>query len=73
MSPAPKPSKTDIVGDFRRAQILDAARESFARDGLAGTTVDGIARRAGLAKGTVYLYFKSKDEVLRTINELLAK
>lgn len=67
MRPAPRPTKTEIVTDFRRAQILEAARESFAADGVAATTVDGIARRAGVAKGTVYLYYKSKEEVLRQI------
>jgi TetR/AcrR family fatty acid metabolism transcriptional regulator len=67
MSPDPKPSKTSVVTDFRRSQILEAARESFVRHGLAGTTVDGIAKTAGVAKGTVYLYYKSKDELLRQL------
>jgi len=67
MSISVKPSKTEVVTDFRRAQILDAAREAFARQGLAGTTVDGIAKRAGVAKGTVYLYYRSKEEILRQV------
>ena len=58
-------TKTDVVADFRRTQILDAARDSFIANGLSGTTVDGIARTAGVAKGTVYLYYRSKDEILR--------
>ena len=57
-------TKTALVTDFRRSQILDAARQSFVARGLAGTTVDGIARTAGVAKGTVYLYFRSKAELL---------
>lgn len=65
MSSRARPSKADVVSDFRRRQILDAARQSFVRDGIAGTTVAGIALSAGLAKGTVYLYFKSKEEILR--------
>lgn len=60
-------TKTDVVTDFRRAQILDAARRSFIDKGLSGTTVDGIARTAGVAKGTVYLYYRSKDEILRQL------
>ena len=60
-------SKTAVVTDFRRSQILGAAREAFAKHGLAGTTVDGIAKRAGLAKGTVYLYYRSKDDILRQV------
>jgi AcrR family transcriptional regulator len=64
-SPVSRASKAEVVSDFRRAQILEAARQSFARHGLGATTVDDIARAAHVAKGTVYLYFKSKDEILR--------
>lgn len=67
MSSPTKPSKTDIVTDFRRSQLLDAARERFGKHGLAGTTVDGIAKSAGVAKGTVYLYYKSKEDILRHV------
>lgn len=67
MSSLPRPSKADVVSDFRRAQILDAARQNFIRHGVVDTTVDGIARTAGVAKGTVYLYYKSKDEILRQV------
>ncbi len=67
MSSLKKPSKNDVVTDFRRSQILDAARESFAKIGLAATTVDDIARRAGVAKGTVYLYYRSKEAILQQI------
>jgi AcrR family transcriptional regulator len=64
---AHKLNKTDIVTDFRRNQVLAAARERFSKHGLAGTTMDGIAQAAGVAKGTVYLYFKSKEEIFRQI------
>ena len=67
MSITARPTKAAVVTDFRRSQILDAARESFARYGLVGSTVDGIAKRAGMAKGTVYLYYRSKDEILRQL------
>jgi TetR/AcrR family fatty acid metabolism transcriptional regulator len=67
MSLSPKPSKADIVTEFRRAQILDAARTEFATHGVGETTVDLIARAAGVAKGTVYLYYRSKDEILRQL------
>jgi TetR/AcrR family fatty acid metabolism transcriptional regulator len=53
------------VQDFRRGQILAAARKVFARHGLDGATVEHIARAARVAKGTIYLYFKSKDEILK--------
>ena len=67
MSSPDRTTKTDVVADFRRGQILEAARQNFIRHGLADTTVDGIARSAGVAKGTVYLYYRSKDEILRQL------
>jgi AcrR family transcriptional regulator len=63
MSP-PVRTKAAVVADFRRAQILDAARASFARHGLRGTTMDDIARRARVAKGTIYLYYRSTEQIL---------
>jgi TetR/AcrR family transcriptional regulator, fatty acid metabolism regulator protein len=48
----------------KRARILDAAVRVFAEHGFFGATVAGIARAAGVADGTIYLYFKSKDDVL---------
>jgi TetR/AcrR family fatty acid metabolism transcriptional regulator len=67
MSSTTRPTKADVVSDFRRGQILDAARQSFIRSGVDGTTVDDIARIAGVAKGTVYLYYRSKDDILRQL------
>ena len=64
---AQKLNKADVVTDFRRSQVLAAARERFSKHGLAGTTMDGIAKAAGVAKGTVYLYYKSKEDILRQI------
>ena len=64
---AQKLNKADVVTDFRRAQVMAAARERFTKHGISGTTMDGIAQAAGVAKGTVYLYYKSKDEIFRQI------
>jgi len=63
--PAPhaRPSKRDVVAEFRRSEILDAARRVFAHRGFANATVDEIAREAGIAKGTIYLYYKSKGDL----------
>jgi TetR/AcrR family fatty acid metabolism transcriptional regulator len=47
-------------------RILDAAVEVIAENGYFNSPVSAIAAKAGVADGTVYLYFKSKDEVLRT-------
>jgi TetR/AcrR family fatty acid metabolism transcriptional regulator len=64
MSTSAARTKATVVADFRRAQILDAARASFAHHGLRGTTMDDIARRARVAKGTIYLYYRSKEQIL---------
>lgn len=48
----------------RRQVILQAAREVFFTKGLHRATVDDVARRAGIGKGTVYLYFESKETIL---------
>ena len=47
----------------RRCSILHAARAVFARQGYADTVVDDIASQAGIAKGTLYLYFPSKEKI----------
>ncbi len=51
------------VTNAKRGAILDAARAVFSRDSYATSSVDDIAAEAGIAKGTVYLYFKSKEEM----------
>jgi AcrR family transcriptional regulator len=51
------------VTTTKHAAILDAARAVFSRDGYAASSVDDVAAEAGIAKGTVYLYFKSKEEL----------
>jgi AcrR family transcriptional regulator len=47
--------------------LLGAARESFFTRGYAGTTVEQVARAAGLSKRSLYLYFKNKDELFLTV------
>ena len=48
----------------RRLSILRAAREVFFEHGFHGATVDSVAERAEVSKGTVYLYFESKETIL---------
>src|SRR5882724_7114741 len=48
-------------------QIIDAAVRVFARHGFYNSRVSDIAREAGIASGTIYLYFKTKDEILVTL------
>ncbi len=53
----------DTVRDKRMA-IIDAALTVIHDKGIMNATVDDIAQRAGVAKGTVYLYFKTKEDIL---------
>src|SRR5437867_11479760 len=48
-------------------QIIEAAIRVFARTGYYSSRVSDIAREAGIASGTIYLYFKTKDEILVTL------
>jgi AcrR family transcriptional regulator len=48
----------------RRTQILEAAKVCFSKNGYDQTSIDDICQRAGLSKGAVYLYFKTKDELI---------
>src|SRR5215831_19476878 len=61
--PTARKTKKDVVTEFRTAGILEAARTVFARKGFHDTTVDDIAAAAGVAKGTVYLYYRSKQDI----------
>jgi len=53
--------------EARPDEVLDAALELFMEKGFAATRVDDIAKRAGLSKGAVYLYFPSKEAVLEAL------
>ena len=55
--------------EARREAILDAALEEFAAKGYAGARMEDIARRAGVAKGTLYLHFGDKEGLFRAIAE----
>jgi len=58
------PSRRERLKEDRKSAILSAARDVFFKDGLHRATVDSIAARAEVAKGTVYLYFPSKETML---------
>ncbi len=53
----------------RRNDILDTARRLFFAQGFRDTTIDDIARDTELARGTIYLYFESKEEIYATVLE----
>jgi AcrR family transcriptional regulator len=65
------PSQREQRKPARREAILAAALEEFASQGFAATRLEDVAKRAGVAKGTIYLYFRDKEslfqELIRTM------
>jgi len=61
MSPRPN------VSDERKNQIINAAEGVFTKKGFEDARMDDIAEETGLSKGTLYLYFKSKDDLIIAI------
>lgn len=53
--------------DARPGEILDAAVACFAERGFAATRLDDVAARAGVTKGTLYLYFSGKEELFKAV------
>jgi len=65
--------KRELLTDFRRKQILEAALVLFLEKGINGTTMQDIADKAGISKGLIYRYFSSKNEILEAEAELIEK
>jgi len=60
---SPKPD----VSEERKDQIMNAAEEVFTQKGFSDARMDDIAEETGLSKGTLYLYYKSKDDLIIAI------
>jgi len=67
MSPRPN------VSDERKVQILNAAESVFTKKGFDEARMEDIAEKTGLSKGTLYLYFKSKDDLIIAILDRIFK
>jgi AcrR family transcriptional regulator len=65
------PNSGESAGKDKRTRILDAAQSLFLRYGVKRTALDDVVREAGIAKGTLYLYFDSKDALFAAIAERL--
>jgi AcrR family transcriptional regulator len=68
------PSKPEVdrtgaarLSDDKMRQILQGARRVFLADGFDGASMNDIARRAGVSKGTLYVYFQSKDALFEAL------
>ena len=64
-SPTNQEPRWRRLPEERPRQIVEAAKEIFGEHGLAASRLDDIAKRAGLSKGTIYLYFPNKEELFR--------
>jgi AcrR family transcriptional regulator len=67
MSAATTSSRWKRRKEARPAELLDAALAVFAEKGFAAARLEDIAVRAGVSKGTVYLYYDSKEDILRAL------
>src|SRR5262249_40755196 len=65
--PARRRGRPPQEGKERREAILEAALEEFSARGFAWTRLDDVARRAGVAKGTIYLYFRDKESLFQEL------
>jgi AcrR family transcriptional regulator len=63
---APRPD----VSDERRQQIMNAAFAVFSQQGFERASMDDIAKEAGVSKGALYLYYKSKDAIIAKLLQL---
>ena len=70
-APAPTPAKLSGLRAERQAQrreaILAAALDEFSARGFAAARLDDVAKRAGVAKGTIYLYFRDKESLFQEL------
>ena len=71
MDSAPPASSVENLAETRRGQILNAAARVFAEKGYQRATVKEVAALAGVAPGTIYLYFKNKRDLLLAIADQL--
>ena len=62
----PERRKRTVPPEERRAAILSAALDEFTARGFEGARLDDVAKRAGVAKGTIYLYFADKERCSRS-------
>lgn len=65
-------ARTDQAKDERRQAFLAAALDEFFERGFAAARMDDIAKRAGLSKGAIYLYFDSKEALFTELIESIA-
>ncbi len=58
---------SQFMDEEKRKQIIESAKELFYTYGLKKTTMEDVAKKAGVGKGTLYLYFQNKEDIMKTI------
>jgi AcrR family transcriptional regulator len=68
-------ASVDLVDGAKRRQIIEGARQMFLTQGFDGASMGEIARKAGVSKGTLYVYFESKEDLFQVVahDECLAQ
>ena len=66
-APTEAPGKRARRKEARPGELLDAALDLFVEKGFAATRVEEVAKRAGVSKGTLFLYFASKEELFKAV------
>ena len=66
-TPEPRPTQRQRRKDARPQELLEAALTLFVEKGFAATRAEEVAQRAGVSKGTLYLYYPSKEELLKAV------
>ena len=63
---------SELRDSAKRRQIIEGAREVFLAQGFDAASMGEIARKAGVSKGTLYVYFDSKERLFEAINTIAA-
>src|SRR3954471_21433637 len=66
LAPKPASNRAERAAE-RRGAIIEAAMDEFIARGFAATRLDDVAKRAGVAKGTIYLHFKDKESMFEEL------
>src|SRR5690348_11463504 len=67
VGPTPARKRRVASAEARRTEILTAALDEFTARGFEGARLDDVAKRAGVAKGTIYLYFADKEALFQEL------
>ena len=65
------PERCQEIREEMRSKILHESMLYFARNGFSGTKISDLAKHIGIGQGTIYVYFKSKEELFQEIYKMI--